>query len=233
MGRSASAQVYAYTSQSGYDNATQSTVESITFNAQTPNYSTVTSYPSGLSVGGVEFTAEDANLAVVGPTSGGDYMIGGDSTPFLDAKSSSGTTDIDALLPADVPPSGVSAVGTQIEASVSAAQITALITLVNGTTASYVYNSPNTGLGFLGFVSTGDAPGDAIESVSFSDAATDGCGSQELAIDNFTYGVVDTTIPSCDPGLPLLVTPEPRSLALLAVGGIALLFFRRRFLATR
>jgi hypothetical protein len=229
--RTASAQLFVYTSQSSY-NAAQFPTDTIEFDGLTTGPNGDTSYgdPGTLNVGGVSFTTPTGTaLNVIGPAvSAGAFNFPNDGTPVLFVQNQSGAGILSAALPTNLP-LGVSAVGTQISDAFAASSITATLTFSNGSTATYVYSAPNastSGLGFLGFV----AQGVNITSISYSDPATILSGSvnngSSLTLDNFTYGTINTA----GIGTPVttLAVPEPTTLPLIGVGAFALFYFRRR-----
>jgi hypothetical protein len=231
--RTASAQLFVYTSQASYT-AAQFTTDTIAFDGLTPSPSVATFYgdPATLNVGGVIFTTPSGTaLNVIGAAlAGGAFNFPGDGTATLDAQNTpvGGAVVLNTALPTNLP-GGVSAVGTQIADAFAAGPITATLTFSNGGTASYTYSAPNggaSGLGYLGFV----AEGTNITSISFSDSISLNGSDPDIAVDNFTYGIVNPA----GIGTPVttLAAPEPGTLSLLGFGALALLYFRRR-LASR
>jgi hypothetical protein len=235
IGRSAVAQVYVFDNdESSYDAANYSIVDSITFDGLPLTQGSATSYSTGLNVGGVDFTTPTGtNLLSVGP----DYespLYDFDSTSTLNAKQNllDGTAVLDAALPTNLEPNGVSTVGADLGSDFAAGTIVATITLTGGATVSYDFSAPDastSGLEFLGFASVGNT----IASISFSDSNTDPdpAGGPGIVVDNFQYGDVIPTSGGLPGGVPLDTVPEPTSLSLLAFGAVALLAFRRRIAA--
>jgi hypothetical protein len=222
--RAASAQIfvgdgiYAFTTQASY-NAASLPYDTVQFDASVASQSGFTTYgdPGTLSVGDVSFTTPaGTDLFVVGPGyDSPNYNFPGDGTATLLAHGA--MIGEDASLTAALPTNylfGVSAVGTQIASTFETTTVMATVTLTDGMKEVYTYAAPNgqSGLGFLGFVSTG---GNTIESVTYTELPINGGDFPNLTLDNFTYGV--TTF-----------VPEPSAIPLLGVGAIALLLFRRR-----
>jgi len=215
--RSASAQVFVYTSQTSYQ-AASFTDDTIQFDGLTPTPSSATLYgnPGLLNVGGVTFADPNYTLAVIGPTySGATFDYPGDGTATLYTGGGAAHTILNAALPTNLSAS-VTAVGTEIGDPVAAASVLVTLTFSDSSTATYLYSAPYaaTGLGYLGFVSLGLN----ITSISFYDQETDTDLNPALALDNFSYGIAN----------PAAVAPEPGSLSLIGLGALALLLMRRR-----
>jgi hypothetical protein len=239
LSQSASAQIfvapgiYAYTSRSAYEAATDSTVDSITFNSLAPKGSFTNYSPSGVTAGGVDFSSPaTTSLYAVGPNfvnpgTGATFDFTDSSSPdsvTLDPESADGssTSEVTATFLSAANSSPVTAVGTDIGTSYSTGTITAEIFVTGDSTpiGTYAYTSPDgstSGLGFLGFITTGTA---SIDSVEFSDSTIDQYDRANMTLDNFTYGIVDPAF-----------LPEPSSYALLGLGVLALVIFRRRLIA--
>jgi hypothetical protein len=232
FGQSASAQsalgdgIYAFTSRSTYEADTDSIVDAITFNNLTTKNG-VAAFPTGFTSGGVDFTSPaGTTLSAIGPNYNGTVFTFPDSTSppsvTIYAYASTDAT-IKATLLDEASSGPLTAVGTDIATSISTGSITADLFLAGNNTitpdATYTYASPDgeVGLGFLGFLTTGSTD---IAYVKFIDNTVDYTDTSNLTLDNFTYGIVDPDF-----------IPEPSSYALLGVGALALVIFRRRLLA--
>jgi len=209
----ASAAILVFTDPLTYQ-ADVFTDDTIAFDALISNPSTYGFFgsPGTLNVGGVTFTtASPSGLYVIGAGFASSYNIPGDGTATLVIQSVNAA--VNAALPTNEA-AGVTTVGTNIADLTHAGPITATITFTHGGTYQYVYTAPiadTSGLGFLGFASTGDT----IASVSYSDGTTN--NTEFLSLDNFTYGLLNP-----------VDAPEPTSLSLVALGAAALFFVRRR-----
>jgi hypothetical protein len=227
LDQSASAQVliapgvYAFTSRSAYESATDSLEDGITFNALATK-SGYTYLSPGFTTGGVAFSSTaTTDLYAVGP----NYVNGSADFDFTDSTSpdsvtlnpesavGSSSADLTATLPVDASPlPSITAVGTDIATSYIAADITATVDFAGGQSpATYFFSSPDgitSGLGFLGFVTTGP---DAIDSVTVVDSTVDSFGRVDMTLDNLTYGIVNPS-----------AVPEPSTYAMM-LGGLALL----------
>ena len=230
--RSASAQVEVYDTGSSYD-AASFTDQVDQFDGSVQFQNSFNFYGNAFTVGGMgntEYTTPTGtSIFVLGPGVAG-YDFPNDDSASLNAQPSlhapAGTNAVlDISLPSNVLPDGISAIGTEIGDAFGPASITAVLTFTNNQTATYTFTVPDaytSGLDYMGFVTSG---GLKIASLSITDTALDEAGIPDLVVDNFSYGVGNPNGPS---GTPLLVTPEPSSLALIGVGAFALLVFRRR-----
>jgi hypothetical protein len=236
-GQSASAQtliapgVYAYTTLASYDAATFSDEDSITFNGLYSHTVGYTAYynptppdaPLPVVTGGVNFSVDSgSDLYVIGPNfvsgSGFDFANSEDGTPSgtLDPESDLGgpaTTTLTATLPTDPSPEPpITSVGTLIAPAYTDADITVTINFDGAPSVTHSFplgDGTADGLSFLGF--TGP---DAITSIVFNDSTEDSSTRANLVLDDFTYGFSNV--------------PEPATYALLGLGALALVIFRRR-----
>jgi hypothetical protein len=226
--RASSAQVFVYTNETAYDNASSSIVSAITFDGlATPTTATDYGVGGSLSVGGINFTASNStDLSVYGQNYAGPYdsvFLPNNTvtSPYLIIGYGNNGNSIALTATLPTTPVGVSAIGGDFGASNSVGPMEAIILLANGTEATYQMSPPPSVVPFqfFGFISS-NSP---IISIQFDEKEV-----TPEDFDNITYGVANTGSPTGGTVIPSVATPEPGATMLLILGvGASVLCLRR------